>query len=343
MALITDIFTQNAWGAVEVDENIVQQTDFKPELLGGLNLFEPIFSRSRSIAIAAKDGALSLIPTSELGAPIEELVPEGANMRIFNANRLAKGSTVMAAELAGVLALPFDQQTVEVVDEVASRSGEIMDDMELTWEHMRFGAIQGVVYDADGTTELHNWYDEWGISQPAEVDFALSTNTTDVRAKCRGIGRAMMKAAKGAWTPGTRIGALVGDGFYDKLLNHPQIKETYLGTDRAISLEGIEGYSAIDIENITFINYRGTDDDSTIAIGSEKAKFFPIGARGVFKVGYAPAQEFKPYLNRRARPFYSMILSDQSGREAWDRIEVYSYPLFICTRPAMLQRAKASA
>lgn len=342
MAIVNDIFTQNAWGAIEFDENIVRQTEFKPQLLGGLNLFEPIFSRSRSIAIAAKGDTLSLIPTSELGAPIEELVPQGANVRVFNAHRLAKGSTIMAAELAGVLALPFDQQTKDISDEVAERTGEIMDDMELTWEHMRFGAIQGVVYDADGATVLHDWYGEWGISQPAEINFALTTDATDVRAKCRQVGRAMMKSSKGAWTPGTRIGSLVGDEFYDLLLNHPQIKETYLGTERAVSLEGIEGFSAIEIENITFINYRGTDDESTISIGPQKAKFFPIGARGVFKVGYAPAQEFKPYLNRRAQEFYGMVLSDQSGRDAWDRVEVYSYPLFICTRPAMLQRGKAS-
>jgi hypothetical protein len=27
-------------------------------------------------------------------------------------------------------------------------------------------------------------------------------------------------------------------------------------------------------------------------------------------------------------------------RNAWVKVEVYSYPLFICTRPEMLQRAK---
>ncbi|WP_375261849.1 major capsid protein [Palleronia sp.] len=341
MAIVTDVFTQNHWGAVEFDENVVRSTEFKPQLLGGLNLFEPIYSRSSSIAIASKDGALSLIPTSELGAPLEELIPKGAKVRVFHPHRLAKGSTIMASELAGVLALPFEDQLVEIADEVTDRTGLIMDDLELTWEHMRFGAIQGVVYDADGTTVLHNWYTEWGITQPAEINFALSVAGTDVRAKCREVGRKMRDAAKGAWTPGTRIGALVGDTFYDSLLNHPQIKETYLGTERAVSLEGVEGYSAIDIENITFINYRGTDDKSKIAVPTDKAKFFPIGARGVFKVGFGPAQEFKPYLNRRAREYYGMILADPSGREAWDRVEVYSYPLFICTRPGMLQRGTA--
>lgn len=336
MALVLDVFDQNGWGVVEYDENIVDNTEFKPQLLGSLNLFDPIYSRSSAIAVAQKNGTLALIPTSELGAPLEELVPEGADVRLFKAPRLAKGSTIYSTELAGILALPFEEQTVEVADELADRTTAIMDDLELTWEHHRLGAIQGIVYDADGTTPIINWYTEWGITPPTEVNFALGTATTDVRKKCRDVGRAMQKASKGAWTPSTRIGALCGDAFFDSLVNHDQIKETKLHTDSAVSLEGIEGYSAIEIENITFINYRGTDDDTKLAINTDKVKFFPIGARGVFRVGFGPCQESKRYLNRRAQEYYSMLLADPSGREAWDRAEIYSYPLHICTKPGML-------
>lgn len=340
MALVTDIFKQNAWGAIEFHEEVVAKVSFKPQLLGSLALFEPIYSRSRTIAIAAKDRTLSLIPTSADGSPPDELVPQGANVRAFQTSRLAKGSTVYASEMAGVLALPFDQQTKEVSQEITERTAQILDDMELTWENMRLGAIQGRVLDADGTTVLVDWYTQWGIAEPAEINFELDIATTDVRKKCRDLKRAMMKASKGVWTPATRIGALVGDTFFDLLVNHPQIKETKLGTERASSLENIEGYSSIEIEGITFINYRGTDDGA-LAIGTEKARFFPIGARGAFKAGFGPANEFKPYLNRRAEPYVGLVLADPSGRDAWDRVELYSYPLMICTRPDMLLRAKA--
>jgi Phage major capsid protein E len=341
MALVADIFSQNAWGAIEVQEEIVERVDFKPQLLGSLNLFSPIYSRSRTIGIADTNGVLTLIPTSANGSPPEELIPKGAKMRTMEAVRLAKGSTIYAIELAGVLALPFEDQTVEVVDEVTSRTVAIKDDLELTWEHMRFGAVQGKVLDADGTTVLVDWYDFWDIAEPAEIDFELDADATDVRKKCRDVKRAMQKAAKGAWTPSTKVGALVGDTFFDMLVNHKQIKETKVGTEKAPTLENIEGYSAIEIEGIVFINYQGTDDGTTIAIASDKARFFPIGARGAFQVGWAPASEFKPYLNKRGQEFYGMVLEDKSGRDEWDRLELYSYPLFICTRPEMLQSAKA--
>jgi len=342
MALVADIFTQNAWGVIEVQEEIVERVDFKPQLLGTLGLFSPIYSRSRMIGIVDRNGTMTLIPTSPNGAPPEELIPKGAKVRTMEAVRLAKGSTIYAIELAGVAALPFDDQTVEVADEVTDRTGQIKDDLELTWENMRFGAIQGKVLDADGTTVLVDWYDFWGIAEPAEIDFALDTAGTDVRKKCRDVKRAMQKASKGVWTPSTKVGALVGDTFFDKLVNHPQIKETKLGTEKAPTLENVEGYSSIEIEGIVFINYRGTDDGSKMAIGTEKARFFPIGARGAFQVGWAPASEFKPYLNKRGQEYYGLLLTDNSGRDEWDRIEIYSYPLFICTRPEMLLRAKAA-
>jgi hypothetical protein len=342
MALVVDIFNQNAFGVLDFQEQVVERIDFKPQLLGSLDLFDPIYSFSRMIGVADRNGVLLLIPTSENGAPPEELIPRGAEVRAFQAVRLAKGSTIYMISIAQTLALPFDQQTREITQEVTDRQAQIMDDMELTWEHMRFGAIQGRVLDADGATVLFDWYSVWGIAEPAEIDFELDVATTDVRKKCRDVKRAMQVAAKGSWTPSTKVGSLVGDTFFDLLLNHPQIKETRINTDRAPTLENIEGYSSVEIEGITFINYRGTDDGSTIAIATDKARFFPIGARGAFQVGWGPASEFKAGLNKRGQPVVGMVLADPSGREEWDRVENYSYPLFICTRPEMLLRAKAA-
>ncbi|WP_243368872.1 major capsid protein [Microvirga solisilvae] len=341
MSTVLNLFDNDAFSVVELNEEVVRKVDHKPQLLGSLNLFQPIYSRSRTIGIAKKEGTLSLIPTSELGAAPEELIPEGADLRDFRVKRLAKGSSIYAYELQGVAALPGEEQLKEVQTEVADRVGAITDDMELTWEHMRLGAVLGTVYDADGTSVINNWFSEWGISPPAEVNFALGTEATDVRKKCRDIKRAMKKAAKGVWTPGTKVGALCGDSFFDALVNHKQIKETKLGTERAASLENIDGYSSVEIEGIVFINYQGTDDGTTLAIESTKCKFFPIGARGAFQVGWAPA-EFFPYVNQRGEPLYGLVLPDPSGRDAFRRVELYSYPLFICTRPEMLLSARES-
>ena len=50
----------------------------------------------------------------------------------------------------------------------------------------------------------------------------------------------------------------------------------------------------------------------------------------------------KAYYNQRGKPIYGIIEPDPSAKESWDRVEFYSYPLHICTRPEMLIPGKAS-
>ncbi len=340
MGLATDIFNGNGWGLIEYQEEVVEVIEFLPQLLGQLGIFEPIYSRSSNIAIAYKDGVLTLIPTSELGAPPVELVPHGSQVKIFQTVRLAKGSTIMAVELAGVAALPLDIQVAEIATEVTERTQAILNDLELTWEHMRFGAIQGIVYDADGVSVLHNWFTEWGIAQPAMIDFPLDDPDADLRAFLRDIGRTMEDKSGGSWAPNSEIGALCGNAFFDKLLNHKSIKETRLADGRGAELENVRGYASVVIENIRFINYRGSATATSLRIPTDEVRFFPINVRGAFKVGFGPANEFKPYLNQRGREYVGLLLADPSGRDAWDRTEVYSYPIMICTRPGMLLRGR---
>ena len=348
MALVVDVWRGNGWEVVDLQERVVERVEHKPQLLGQLGIFTPTYPLSPYIAISDSDRTLSLIPTSEFGAPPAELVPEGARVRPFRVNRIAKGSTVMAHELASILTTPFGQQVKTVAGEVARRAARIIDDVELTHEHMRLGAIQGKVIDADGTTVLVDWFEEWGIAEPAEINFRLTADTTNVRGKFRELKRKMQVAAKGMWTPTTRVGGLVGDAFFDAVLNHPQIKETKLYNDRAAAMEGIEGYGSFEVEGVTLINYQGSDPGAAhdLSIGTDKARFFPIGASDVFEAAYGPAVEFTEYQGQPGQEYFSMLLEnvDAQGnpdaRKRGDRVEIYSYPLMICRRPEMLLRGK---
>jgi hypothetical protein len=239
------------------------------------------------------------------------------------------------------------QVQAELADRINGPTG-IMRNFELTWENMGLGAIQGIVTDADGT-ELYNWYDEFGISQAAEIDFDLdNTSPADgaIRKKCNALIRTMMRAAQGAWINGsTSIYALCGDTFWDQLTGHQEVRETYLNTQQAADLRGNNlPFETFRYGGITWENYRGTDDNSTVAIGETKAKFFPVNAPGAFIAGYSPG-EFFGTVNRPGRDLYARTIIDPDAggnmEEAkWANIEMYSYPIFICTRPGMLQRAR---
>ena len=115
------------------------------------------------------------------------------------------------------------------------------------------------------------------------------------------------------------------------------MKKTYENWSAAADLRQNVSFRAFTYGGITWHNMRGTDDQSTVAIGANEAKFFPVGARGVFKKAMAPA-EFGPYVNTPGQDVYAMNVPDRD-RQAWTRGEIYSYPLYLVQRPDVLRKA----
>ncbi|WP_374005521.1 major capsid protein [Delftia lacustris] len=339
------IFNHSAFGMSELS-SAIQEAPYVPRLLGDLGIFTPKRLRTTTMMIENKGGVLSLIQTSERGAPIEEGQREKRGTRHFETSRIARGKTLYATELQNIRAYGTTSELQAVQNEVADimngKTG-LRSAVELTHENMRLGAVQGKLLDADGSV-LYDWFTEFGISQPPEINFAFASATADggeIRKKCSEVVRKMIKGSQGAWLPGqTYVVGLCGDNFFDDLTQNKETRSTYLGQQEASDLRNQVGqaFGQFRYGDILFINYRGTDDGTTVAVGTDKCSFFPVNAPDAFSVGFSPA-EFLPVVNSPGQDVYALIVQDKD-RQAWVRPEVYSYPLHICTRPGMLQRAK---
>lgn len=337
-----DIFQSNAFSMVSLT-SAFEKVDYKPQLLGSLGLFRPNPVRTRTVAIERRNGVLSLVPTTPVGAPPVELENDKRDIRDVRTVRIAKGDTLYAEEVQNIRAFGSETELMQVQAEIMRRGARIRDDIELTHEHMRLGAIQGTVVDADGVTVLHDWYTTFNIAPPSVVDFELDQTapSSPIRKKCHDLVREMTRAAKGAFGQSTSIHALVGDEFYDKLVMHQEVEKTYLNWAAAADLRQNLAFSAFQYGGITWHNYRGTDDTTTVAVAPDEAHFFPVGASDMFEVAYAPA-EFGPFVNTPGRELYALTIPDRD-RQAWVRTELYSYPLFICKRPEVLRKGVADA
>jgi hypothetical protein len=340
MPILTDVFNSNAFGTIELTQGLYKQPTL-PQMLGQLGLFTPKGITQRTFAIEETEGKLSLIQTSPHGAPPVEQTHGKRTMKSFSTVHLAKGDTINASEVIAVRAFGTnDQQTVQGL--INERQMSLLNSLELTFENMRLGAVQGIVTDSDGS-QLYNWFTEFGISADDEIDFDLddaSPESGEVRASCAKVVRQTMRAAQGMWAPGARIIGLADDTFYDALISHSEIRSSYLNYQAAASLREGYAFDQFNYGGITFINYRGTDDNSTVAVGSGKCKFFPVGVPGLFQVFFSPLEN-ETYVNTPGIPYYSLSVPDRD-RGMWTRIEVYSMPCFMCTRPKMLQSAKAT-
>ena len=335
---MSDVFTNTPQRRVEVT-NMVNEIIPVPTLLGGLGegLFRTVRVSTRVIAIQRLGSQNRLIPVSPIGAPPVELEVEGGDVRPFFLRRLAKGSTVYAEELQGVTSF-FDFQNVKTLDtEVAQRSARIRDDFELTNEYQRFGALQGMTIDADGTTVLDNWFTHWAVPAPTPFDFNLSTPTTNVRVIADNVVTTIRQASVDGWITGrTRVHALTGDNFYTKLISHPSYTQAYLQTPNAGQL--IQAMpEMVDAFGIVWHRYlSGGALPSEFDIPPDEVRFFPVGGNEVFQKVLGPA-EFDPYVNTPGQDIYAMQIPDRD-RGASLRTELYQYPLFMCLRPEMLQK-----
>lgn len=337
-----DIFNNDAFSLQSMLEAI-ESIDFQPQRLGQMGIFTPNPVRTQLVSIEQRDGVLGLIQTSLRGEALEQRLNEKRNIRDFRTVRIAKGDRINASELADIRAFGTETELMQVQAEVARRLAGpvgIQSEIEMTMENMRLGAIQGIVKDADGST-IRDWFTEFGVSAATEIDFDLdnaSPASGAVRKKCSQVVRAMMKAAKGVWRPGTQVYALCGDAFWDDLTAHDEVRTTYLNTQEASTLRDGLAYEKFNYGGITFENYRGTDDGTTVGIATDKCKFFPVNAPGAFLEVMSPGEQFS-HLGQLGKEMYPIIVPDRD-RDMYVDIEGYAYPLHVCTRPLMLQSGR---
>lgn len=333
-----NVFESDAFSLMSLSGEI-DRADYLPSFLGSMGIFEKEPVMNSTVWIDERDATLSLIPTSPRGAPPEQLAKDTRKARAFKIPRITKADTLYAAEIANIRAFGTEDEQERVQTEYLRRMTRIRQDVEVTQEHMRLGALQGILLDSDGSTVIYNYFTEFGITAATEVNFELDVDSTDVAGLARQLSRSMTRSSRGAIGQGATIGALCGDAFYDALIVHPQVRQTYLNWSAAADLRDQKAFGAFTYGGITWYNYRGTDDNSTVAIDTDDAKFFPMGAQGVFSHIMAPADEFMPYVGASGQDVYAMNILDRD-RGAWTKAEVYSYPLMMCRRPEVLRTGR---
>ncbi len=335
MALLDDpaFSLHNMTMAIEKLPNI-------PTFLGNLGIFgDGEGVDTDTVSIEQKGMTLSLIPTSARGTEPPMGTTDKRQMRTFNIPRVAKSDQVFAREVANLRAFGTQTELETVAQKVLQKQRKLLTEHALTMEYHRLGAIQGILLDADGST-LYNYFTEFGITPPTEIDFnldAASPAEGDLLDKCKAAKRAAIRALGASYVPGiTRLLWLCGDTFYDQFTKHNDVRVTYKNWEAAAQLRGAVGatFDTFQFGEMEWHNYQGTDDNSTVAISSTKAKLVVLGVEGLYKRFNGPGEEIE-LVNTIGRPIYSQLVRDPK-RNQWVQPEIFSYPLHICTRPEVL-------
>jgi hypothetical protein len=343
-AMHPDFFNDDAFSLVSLTA-VINNEGYVPGRAGELafaGVGEGIATTQVSVEISNE--TLTLIPFSARGGPTPINEEDKNQVRILPIPHIKLEETLQASALQNVRELGSMSQlrgARSVIDKEIRKHNRRHD---LTLESIRLGALQGLIVDETDNTVFANLYTLLGVTAEDPIDFSdvFEANPTEetlttVRTRAQEIIRLMKRNLKMNAPTGWRPWALVGDEFFDKLIESTSVKGVWDGWAAAERrLGGNYAHSVYEFAGIMWENYQGTDDNSTVAIPTDEARFFPVGIPGLYEEYYAPA-DFWDTANTIGLPRYARIApADKFNRGI--ALHTQANPLPICLRPKALLR-----
>jgi hypothetical protein len=286
---------------------------------------------------------LGLIPVTARDAPAPQEKQDKGSMNAFSIPQVKLEDTINASQLFGsrVLGTPDQLRTAEMVIQNQIRKMNLRHD--LTLEHLRLTALEGIIRDADGSPLL-NLFTFFGVNPPADLDFS-DVMTTPAAAgqveafitKCHNLTRYVKRNIKTPWPSTAYIHSFAGDNFFDKVVE--VTRKTHDGWEAAKRLLGDNyAFGLYEFGGILWENYQGTDDNSTVAEPVDTARFFPVGIPGLYEEYYAPGDFLDVVGVSVGLPRYARIAPDgKFNRQVF--LHTQANPIPIVTRPQTLLKA----
>lgn len=339
-----DIFNNDAFSVTSLTDAIADRK-VRPGRLGELGLFSSTSVTTLTIALERIGDTIQLVAPSPRGAAGEQRDAPKRSIENISIPHFQRDWSVVADEVQGIRAYGSETQLMTVQGLVAQKIAVNLADLDLTDEYARIGAVQGIISYKGGQTL--NLFSKFGVSQPAEVDFDLDAAAPVdgiLRERCTKVIRSTRKALGGV--PFDYLHAFVGDNFFDDILRHKEVRETYKGWSEAqILRESYIGRNRssnpiFEFGGIVWENYGAIDDTgdgALLGIAADLAKFVPVGVPGMFRTYYAPA-DYMETVNTLGKARYAKQWPMQNGKGV--NGETQTNTLHIATRPGALMRAK---
>ncbi|MFN3625187.1 MAG: major capsid protein [Hyphomicrobium sp.] len=318
-------------------------------LLNSLGLFAEKGIAERFVKIERREQTLHIIPTSPVGTPAPaDDDPDPANIRILPTFRHAKKHSLLAEDLQGVRKFGTEDQ-LEVFDEkVMEKLDKIQREHRQTKEFLRWGALKGNVYDADGVKVLYNVYTEMGEVQKV-IDWALG-DAASVDAIADGnmaLHDYLEDEALGE--PISGVVMFCSEGYHNALMKNKDFREAYRYFESRggpnPNRELLRG--PFTFKDVTYFRHRGKcsfkkSDGSIVThqfIPTNEAIAVPLGTYETFESFFGPG-EFMEAVNTIGQEIY--VKPDVMKLNMGVELHSFSYPLHLVKKPRLVVRCTFS-
>lgn len=304
---------------------LINEQPYVPGRISSLGLFDEGSIATTTMQIERLANGLSLVESGPRGGINQKVQADKRTLVPFNVPHLPQGATIMSDEIQNLRAAGSESDVETMTNYVAQRFAKMRRNLDSTIEYHRIRAIQGIVLDADGTTELVNAFTAFNITQQTQ-NLTLSVGTTDIRGELVAAKRLAEDALGAANITGWRC--FMADDVWDDFIAHDDVKAAFDRWEDGAALRG-DYRDGFEFAGIVFENYRGSVSGNDFITATE-AYLVPIGVPDLFITRFAPADTMA-YANTLGLPYYAQqeMLRMNKGVE----LEAQSNLINLCTRP----------
>jgi len=296
-----DIFNNDAFSVSQLTQTIVDLPRV-PTMLGDMGIFREYGITTPTMMIERTGSKLNLVPAAPRGGVGNTLQRNNRKLIPISTNHLPQQDTILADVVYGVRAFGSETEVQAMQTVVRQRLDLMKQNIDLTMEYHRIGALKGLVKDADGSTTLLDVYDTFGMTQ-TNVFFNINTANTSANPKENSIKlkRQMRNALGGRGF--SRVRVMCSESFFDKLVAHDNMKAAW---DRWQDGNfNRQDQSTVDFEfaGVVYTVYECIIGGSQV-IEDGFAYAFPEGVPGMFQTAFAPA-DYMETVNTMGAPYYA--------------------------------------
>ncbi len=317
---------------------VVEMTDAINKLPAMPLRFSPLFGhksvRTTNVNFDLKKGRIVLVSNQDRATPAQSLAGENPkpSTKSIPTTHLPQSDIIHPEDIQDMRA--FGSNEPEVLTTVVNdKLQSLKNNIEMTKEWHRVGAVKGVILDADGKTEILDIYDFFGATKKAlDMTFTSAVKSVDPVLKCILDAKRHVEAAMGG-VPFQRIEAIVGADFYDMLTGNEFVRPTYYGWLERQAAFGDNDYrkKGFTYGGITFFEASEVVGGNVL-VEAKKGHVYPVGA-GIFTEYVAPANWMEA-VNTYGKKYYARMDIQPNGRGVY--VEGQSNPLSLCNFPEAL-------
>lgn len=290
------------------------------------------------LSIERRDGKLGLVEPSERGGPGETTDDENRDKVPVIVPHYQRDDSIKADEVQNVREFGTESSLETIANRVNRKAQRHGQDLTMTLEHQRVGALKGIVTAKSGKTVV-NLYNAFGIAVPAAVSLELDVDTTLVTGLWQDVVYGIEDALD---EPYSGIHVFTGRDFHKTMWQHKSVRETFIYHGGAEVLRQ-DVPDVFTFGGATWERYktgaRATADLGAPYIAADEARVAVLGVPDLYITRFAPA-DYNETVNTPGLPLYSQAI-EKLNRKGYD-LEVQMNAISICTRPGVLRRLTLS-